>query len=158
MINYRYAIGILFTIVIINSCKNTKQKNGDNSIDKEYIKKIEPIADLAYEQEQYSNSVYIYSKLVSLDSTEGKYYFRRGFSYMMLQKLDSAIPDYQQAIKLGYKKSKAYQNIGAVYFGMLDNDSMAIYYFKRAVETDVDNIKARELLEVAENRYQKRKK
>jgi tetratricopeptide (TPR) repeat protein len=142
-------------LIIVMSCSDTKRKP---KIDEDYIRRIEPIADKAYREDQYANSVIVYSKLISLDSSQGEYYFRRGYSYMMLRNTDSSIFDYQKAIQHEFKVSKAYQNIGAVYLGMLGNDSAAVYYLGKAVKADKTNAKALELLESARQRLLDKKK
>ena len=96
---------------------------------------------------QYSNTVYLYSKLISLDSTKGEYYFNRAYSYSMLQNTDSSIQDYLKSIKTGYKISKSYQNIGGIYFAVINNDSLAVYYYSKSLEYDPENIKVKMLLE-----------
>ncbi len=156
---------VLFLILFIMtiSCKSQKDKNFKeiwNSQDslvwnQNNLKKLESIADLAYQKDEYSNAVILYSKLIEFDTTNGKYYYNRGYSYSMLLNMNLAIQDYLKSISLNYRVSKAYQNIG-INYGHI-NDSIAIYYFKKAIENDSKNEKAKTLLDECIKRIKKSK-
>jgi len=155
-INYIQLIIVIFILTLLNSCVNNEKPKKKNGWSSENIKKLESIGNKAYEEDQYSNSIFIYSKLISIDSSQGKYYFRRGDSYSMIQNTDSALTDLLHAVNLGYKVSTAYQNIGAMYFSIIENDSIAIYYFRKSIEADPRNEKAKNLLEFCKKRMAKK--
>jgi len=154
----RYIIigNVLFILIFFNSCINGEKRNNKNEWNYSNIKKLENLGDRAYQADQHANSIFIYSKLISIDSSQGKYYFRRGDTYSMMQNTDSALSDLLHAISLNYKVSTAYQNIGAMYFSLIENDSIAIIYFKKSLEADPANIKARKLLDFCKKRLEKK--
>lgn len=150
---------MILALLVLASCSSKKEKNReDNTWTDENVKKLEAIANEAYSKDQYSNAIFLYNKLIGLDSTQGEYYFKRGYSYSMLQNTDNATQDFLRSIRLEYKVSKSYQNIGSMYFALISNDSLAAYYFSKALKYDPTNEKIKNLLEICKKRLNKKTK
>ena len=73
------------------------------------------------------------------NSTNGEYYFKRGYSNGMLLKRKAAIEDYNKFIRLKYRLPDAYFNAGLNCTA--DNDSLALYYFEKSLPINPDKVK-----------------
>jgi len=150
----RILIYILFVVVIISSCKNVSHytypnlnTNIDTFLFKNYIKK----GDSFYMVGQYAQSKLYFDTLISIDSTRGGFYFKRGLAkFVLLRTRDSSyyanvndiISDYKTAIKRNYsQKEYAFYNAGLAYSIIGQYDS-AIVYFNECLKIDPNNIKA----------------
>ena len=131
---------LFFAGVLIFSCKNSKRDLRDRSsnsklpLKEQYFKNI---ADSFYDLKQYPKSVFYYDSLIHLDSSNGEYFFKRGYSYDMIyqkQGLNEAVSDYLKSIDLGYNKESGYYNLGVSY--MYINDSIALYYFNKCYDVN----------------------
>lgn len=103
----RFSCLILFGLLL--SCTNNIKKNKTDSL-------VER-ANNFYVNENYQKAILAYDTLISIDSTKGGYYMKRGYSKTMVNTDDSsAITDYFTAIKRNYsKKETAYLNIGTAH-------------------------------------------
>jgi tetratricopeptide (TPR) repeat protein len=119
------------------------------------IKIIEQKSDELYQQKLYSDAKDCYDKLITIDSTKGEYYFKRGYCKSMISSDDpTIISDYLQAIKHNYKdKKSAYLNIAAEhYFRVLFRCSTdkeqktecdsALHFYSECLRVDPGNAKA----------------
>lgn len=129
------------------SCRHVDHKKIESAID---YKRIESEAMSAYERNDYRNAVILFSELLKADSTKGEFYFKRGYSYSMLLNVEDAIKDYKKAIACGHRVADAYNNIGINYSTI--DDSLAIVYFKKAIEAGYDNNKIYERIEECKKR------
>src|ERR1700726_2740575 len=129
-------IKIYILIAFIISCKNPKKdllnnQNKMNQPNKQLF--FKNTANSLYENDQYAGAVIYYDSLIQLDSLNGEYYCKRGYSYDMIYKkqgLKVAISDYLKSIELGYKKETCYFNLGLSY--MYLNDSTALFYLNKS--------------------------
>lgn len=141
-------IGYLTLLIVFFSCGDslkekditTASKGGNAVIDKQ---KLAERADDFYEKDKYLEAISSYDTLISIDSTNGEYYFKRGYSKsMLLHDAASAISDYFVAIERNYsRKASAYLNIAVLYRNDAKYDS-ALYYYNECLRTDDSNIKA----------------
>jgi tetratricopeptide (TPR) repeat protein len=103
------------------------------------------IADSLYEKDNYLLAINYFDSLIQLDSTHGEYYFKRGSSYNLFYKQRAATPaisDFLTAIKLKYRESDAYFNLGISYAS--NNDSLAMLYFEKAVQLNPNDERAKD--------------
>ena len=108
---------------------------------------LKSIADSLYHADNYQEAIKCFDTLIKLEPKNGEYYYKRGFSYDMVYKqqaLPQAVHDYLKAIELGYKRAKAYDNIGLSF--MFVNDSIALYYFQKSLELEPDNPAAKKFI------------
>jgi tetratricopeptide (TPR) repeat protein len=111
-------------------------------------------ANKLYYADNYVDAVAEYSRLINIDSTNGEYYYKRGFSYAKLLFRKKAIQDFQNAIRFHFKSASACYNIGVN--SSYDDDSFALYYFKKSLELDPSLTQARQDMIDCEMRLKKR--
>ena len=105
-------------------------------------------ASLFYKTNNYEEAVKEYTKLIELDTTKGRYYIRRAYSLVQLDRHIEAIPDYLKAAELNCEKFICYKSLGITYFVVLKNDSLAIKYFEKCLELDPGASEIQKLLEL----------
>jgi tetratricopeptide (TPR) repeat protein len=127
------------TILFVFICCKNNPNGGSLSHSQMHERAME-----LYKQEKYETAKYYFDKLILADSTNGEYYFKRGYSKsILLYDLRSAMEDYQKAIDFNYvNKKSAFLNLGTLYrlMGKLDS---AIYCFDKSLEIDSSNEKVR---------------
>jgi tetratricopeptide (TPR) repeat protein len=130
--------GCILGLTIIASCCNSpSRKNNDKKVitdEDTGTAAIARMANSSYRNDDYPDAVKYFSVLIARDTTNGEYYFRRGYSYARLIKKRDAIEDYKRAIKYHFKVASANFNIGLNF--SYDNDSLALYYFNKCIEAD----------------------
>jgi tetratricopeptide (TPR) repeat protein len=82
---------ILIAFIFLD-CTSRSNKNLRNQWEKE--------ASEANESGNYFKSIYYYSKLISMDSSTGVYYFGRGYSYLKLAKIEPSEKDFFKINKI----------------------------------------------------------
>jgi tetratricopeptide (TPR) repeat protein len=120
---------ILLLLMIMNICciRNVKK----NSLEISHLEEYKNMADSAFEQNDFQKAEYYLNKVIEYDSTDGLYYYNRG--YCRGRKFDrkGAIYDYTKAIKLNFSVGNCYLNISVVYLS--NNDySRGKYYLHLA--------------------------
>ncbi|HVU96989.1 MAG TPA: hypothetical protein VHE34_17285 [Puia sp.] len=139
--------------ICISCCTSPSEKRNDkkaNDSEDTNVSMISTMANTFYEHDDYSNAIKYFDKLIDRDSTNGQYYFRRGYSYARLIKKKDAIEDYKRAIKYHFKVASANYNIGLNY--SYDNDSLALYFFKKCIEADSSFVDAYSAIQDCEKR------
>lgn len=126
-------ICILIAIIIF-SCKEKKKYTAYDCPIENKESLLLKKAQFLYEKDEYQTAVIYFDSLISLDSTQGKYFYERAYSYTQLSNREKAIENFKKSIQYQFKVSDSYYNIGVNYF--LDNDSLAIYYFKKCLSVD----------------------
>ncbi len=116
---------------------------------------IKRMADSFYDNDKYDSAIKYFTFLIHSDSTQGEYYFKRGYSFGMISKKRKAIADFEKSIVLKYRVSDSYLNIAAD--TLLENDSMALFYFEKSYEADSQNVKAAHEIRFLKE-YRRRKK
>ena len=99
-------------------------------------------AALFYETEHYYEAANEYEKLTKLDSSHGKYYFRRAYSLVQIDSFDLAEKNYARFAKLKYREAECYFVIGTFYSRKF-NDRLARKYLRKALELNPQMDKAR---------------
>ncbi|WP_299819576.1 tetratricopeptide repeat protein [uncultured Pontibacter sp.] len=131
------------------SCDSKAQpgNRNDETIQFADVNYLKEVADQAYQNKEFDKAKSFYSKLISLDSLSGEYYYRRGVSYAHFYDFEKAIEDYSRSVELSYRVHDSYYNMGIIYYIMFMNDSKAIDCFKKALEADPNSKDAAEMLE-----------
>jgi tetratricopeptide (TPR) repeat protein len=135
---------ILVPILILIACHQTKSGPPAQAFagDSVRFRSLKNVADSLYERDDYFNAVKYFDTLITLAPRNGRFHFKRGYSYDMIYKrpeVKEAISDYLKAIELGYKKSDSYYNLGLSY--AYSNDSIAVAYFEKSLAVDPNNVK-----------------
>jgi len=132
---------ILFYCILLFLCScSNNDKHRDDTFKKTAI--IIDKANKHYNAEEYSLAKVYFDSLIKLDSLNGDYYFKRGYSKSMLLDLSGAISDYSKTIKYnGNRKKSALLNTGTVYYNMGNYDS-AIIYLNECLKLEPNNEKA----------------
>lgn len=99
-------------------------------------------AELFYEAGQYLEAANEYKKLITLDSLNGKYYFRRGYSLVQIDSFSLASKYYAKAAVLKYEEAECYFVIGTLYSRDF-NDTLAIKCLEKALKLDPGMEKAK---------------
>lgn len=93
-----------------------------------------------YLNDQYDSSIKYLNLLISADSLNGEYFFKRGYSFGQIDNREQSVADFKRAIELNHRVSDAYLNIGNRY--MYRNDSLALYNYRKSLQADSSNKKA----------------
>lgn len=107
-------------------------------------------AGLLYESDLYHEASIGYGKLINVDSTNGKYLYRKAYCLVQIDSLAEAKTYYLKAAKLMYKEAECYYAIGGI-FVMMGKESSAVPFLQRALKLNADMEKARKLLFDVEN-------
>jgi len=110
-----------------NSHPDNKESLDSSSVE---LSNYFSMANSYFDSKQYDSAIKYLNYSIKIDSLDGKFFFMRGKSYSYLFDNKSAISDYLQSAKLNYRTSDAYFNVAVN--SMFDNDSMALYYFKKS--------------------------
>ncbi len=86
----------------------------------------------------YMRSIDYYSKAIKLNTIDHEAYNNRANIYTDMNKPDSALPDYKQALAIRPNYYLTLDNLGTWYARKGVNDS-ALYYFNRALEQKPEN-------------------
>jgi tetratricopeptide (TPR) repeat protein len=120
--------------VTISACGEKKKNTAFNTPFETKESLLLKNAQFLYEQDKYQTAIIYFDSLISIDSTQGKYFYERAYSYTQLSNRERAIKDYKKSIEYQFKVNDSYYNIGVYYF--LTNDSLAIYYFQKCLSVD----------------------
>lgn len=133
---------ILLSLVFLSiSCKDFEEKKNSALLD---VSIMEKKAKNYIQNEDYLKAKLIYDTLITIDSTKGEYYFKRGYTKSLLINNDNeAILDYHKAISKGYRnKHSAYLSIGMLYKWNKKFDS-SLHYFDECLKLDPENSNAK---------------
>jgi len=95
---------------------------------------LEMKAYRSFESEDFKVALKYYDELLGRDSLNGSYFFGRGCSYMMLDTVEKAINDFKMSVKLNYMPGSSYFNLALMHTHV--EDSVALQYFKKAINID----------------------
>jgi len=128
-------------LVILLSCNNNKKRE----VPSQSIVNIEKLvlqADIYYSNNNYTKSIELFDRIISLDSTRGKIYFQRGYCNAQLLDYERSNNDYKKSVELGYRVDDSYFCLGCNY-ASTHNDSLALIFFSRAYSLNSKNISAK---------------
>jgi tetratricopeptide (TPR) repeat protein len=141
------AIFLLILFISIIGCNNTTKQQSEKNNQQMVIdmKALAKRANLFYEQNKYLQAITCYDSLISIDSTKGGYYYKRGYcKASLLNDPRGAIYDYKKAIECNYsEKNIAYLDLGVMYWIVLHRPDSAIYYYDECLKLDPTNKKAK---------------
>lgn len=132
---------VFFTLILVG-CSSKEKKSG--------IDLIKSKAYFYYKKRNYDSSSIYFTYLIQLDSLNGEYYFKRGYSNSILLKDNESLNDYLKAAKLNYQPAKAFYNIGINY--SYNNDSLALKYFEMCYEIDTSDLQVQNKISECKNR------
>lgn len=112
----------------ILSCSDDSKKNR--------IADLEGKAYTLYDNDSYVKCRPLLDTLISLDSTNGEYFYKRAVCFDRAHKYQKAQNDFLQAIALHYRPGEAYFTMGLE--EMSGNDTAAIAYFQLALRANPD--------------------
>ncbi len=119
--------GIL--VVSLNSC-NDSSTNKSGGAD---TSNLEFKAYNSLKSRNYSKAIAYYDTLIQIDSLNGQHYFGRASAYGHMGQMNEAIENYFKSIELKYRISASYYGLGLL--NTYVNDSSAVIYFKKSLET-----------------------
>jgi len=85
----------------------------------------------------YGEAVSVFTELLKTDSKNERNNYSRAIAYRGMNKTDSAILDYRQAIQINPQYAEAYTNLANIYF-MQQNLPLAIENYTKSVEIKPD--------------------
>lgn len=116
---------LIWISLALTSCQTTTNKLTEGELSMRAYK-LEASND-------FRGSIACYNKLIKMDSVKGEYYYGRGYAYRVMGfHSNEAISDYEKAASLNYRVGDCYFSIGLSYSFL--NDSLALIYFKKAIE------------------------
>jgi tetratricopeptide (TPR) repeat protein len=147
---------VLLSCTLIGILISCNMQDNAGKARTENIEKVIATMNEFYLRNNYDSSIKYLDVLIAADSTNGEYFFKRGYSFSQIDRRDQAIADYKKAIQLHHRVSDSYLNIGLNY--MYQNDSLALYYCKKSLEADPSNRKAAIQIEFCEKILNGRKR
>ena len=119
-------------IVILLGCSKNKNRHSEVA-ESRNARDYEILADSNYKADNFSSAVLGFTTLIALDSTNGEFFYKRGFSYSKLLEIEKSSNDFLKAIKFRYRPADSYYMLGLNNM-MLRNDSLAVFYFEKSLE------------------------
>ena len=120
----------LLIVIFSVSCTQSSKQSEKKEID---INRVKSLADSCYERNDFEKSLSYLNQVLSRDTVNGEYYYKRGYSQAQLANFPESSKDYFKAAQLGFRKADAYYNLGLNQIVLL-NDSLAVFYFNKALE------------------------
>jgi len=103
-------------------------------------------AKILYMRDSYEEAILIYDKLISYDSTNGEFYYNRGYCLAQINRDFEAINDFLKSISFNYRLASCYKNLGLVYDAGLNDKQKAEEYFIKFLEIEPGDKVVRDLL------------
>ncbi|MFT7035436.1 MAG: tetratricopeptide (TPR) repeat protein [Cyclobacteriaceae bacterium] len=122
----------------------TKTKESVNQISlPELIKDI----DSKYDANLFEEARVGYNELITFDSLNGEFYYKRGYCLAQLNRHEESVKDYKRSSEFNFRRYDSYLNLGIIYSLVIVNDSIAIHYFEMAIEERPESKDAKGMLE-----------
>lgn len=118
----------------------TKDSTGSQALAAYYF-----LGKIAYQQQQYEQSVIYYDYFVALDSTDSEVYFNRGAAKDMMMDPAGSVIDYSKAIKLFPAYKEAYANRGVAKINLLSRKGNVFPSKDQTTDACADLKKAKQL-------------
>lgn len=132
---------IIFCVVFV-SCNNVEQARVSSSHSVVDIEMLIRQSNNYYQQNEYEKAIPIFDKIVSVDSTRGEIYYRRGYCRAQLFDYEGSTNDYIKAVELNYRVEESYFSLGCNYAATY-NDTLALKFFMKAYELNPNNENAK---------------
>jgi len=127
------------------------QKSQPSAADKEEAERMKTEGNNLMRTEKFSEALEMYSKAISLDSTNPVFYCNRAAAHSKMTAHQLAIEDCQRAIDMDPSYSKAYGRMGLAN-SSLEKHKEAVENFKKALELEPDNESYKSNLQIAEDK------
>lgn len=143
-------IQILIVTVLIGCIQNNNRDDSPpsdllNSRQSD-IKNLRLEATSKFKAKSYEAALVAYDDLVKLDSLNGEVFFHRARCLMNLGKFEESVNGYLKSSELDYRVEDCYYNIGTIYNVLILNDSLALYYFEKALEENSRSLEIKEII------------
>jgi len=127
------------------------QKSQPSAADKEEAERMKTEGNNLMRTEKFTEALDMYSKAISLDSTNPVFYCNRAAAHSKMSAHQLAIEDCQRAIDMDPGYSKAYGRMGLAN-SSLEKHKEAVDNFKKALELEPDNESYKSNLQIAEDK------
>ena len=112
-------------------------------------------ADSFVKIKSYDSAIHLYSKLIAKDKENGEYFFKRASCFMLTGDFWRAGKDFRKSIDYDYNAAGSYYGLGLSCPS--SKDSLALTYFRKALELDSTLFLAKERIIEYELRIKKEK-
>lgn len=143
----RKLTNLLIGLLVMSCAQNTRQSE-EKEID---INRVKALADSCYERNDFKKGLGYLNQVLLIDTLNGEYYYKRGYSQALLENFTESSKDYLKATQLGYRKADAYYSLGLNQIILL-NDSLAVFYFNKALELKPNSPEILSALEACKKR------
>jgi Flp pilus assembly protein TadD len=115
---------------------------------------LEEKAFYYYSNKTYREAINYLDELIRLDSTNGEYYFKRGYCYSELSNDSHAFFNFEKAIEFKYSVANANMNIALIAMKN-DRDSAALLYLEKALKAgSTENEKIQKLIKMCKQQVE----
>jgi hypothetical protein len=142
-ISKKYLLPALLS-VLCGCNQNTQLKK--NTLSKA---ELDSILENHYNNDQFEKVIYIAGSLLSLDSNNGSYYYKKAVSFAFFQDYDSSNYYFLKSASKGFRQKDCYYAVGMRYhYNYMD--SICLVYLEKAISIDSNDA----LLQKARNDIQ----
>lgn len=113
-------------------------------------------ADLMYATDQYADAIELYTKLLLIDSLNGKFNYRKGFCLRNLRLYPESIEYFLKSIALNYREFDSYNNLGVIYSIGLNDYPQARKYFEKSLEINPNSEEVKSFLKTIDANEEKK--
>jgi len=135
-------------LILLWGCSNSNQSNTLNSyklnVSGKAIDSLKvPLKDtvslnlkarLLLAHKKYIDAMHEYSKLIEIDTMNGKYYYGKAYCLAQLDQYVESINYYKMASELEYDRFECFKSIGVIYYFMIKDNERAEEYFNKCLE------------------------
>ena len=125
-------------ISTVHSCQNTTDDK---------IEKLNLLANRYYLGNNYVGAIKLFTELIEIDSSNGEYYYKRGYCNTQIDSVEMSTYDYLKSVSYGYRLADSYYNIGLNYLYTFKY-SEALKYFKKALELSPNDTKIKDEIDM----------
>ena len=144
---------VMLILAITMQCKERKANENNDSNEIENLSSdlakdtsmLALSADLLIKNGQYHEASMEYSKLIKIDSSNGKFLFRKGYCLTQIDSPFQALKYYIKAAESKFHEAECYYVIGTIH-GIEGRDSLAIVYLEKALALEPGMEKAKSFL------------
>jgi tetratricopeptide (TPR) repeat protein len=126
---------ILIILLTFNPCACSQQIPKNDSI----IKELELEATRASYAQDWEKVIRINSNLIRLNNKEGKFYYKRGLAYSLLENYEKAADNYELALHLRYDSVAVLVKLTNLYTYLIKDCKRALEYINIAINIAPNN-------------------